>query len=45
MALRGADELSQGRANRDAIKPAAVLEVIADGKGEGKVVFKETVSP
>jgi branched-chain amino acid transport system substrate-binding protein len=31
--------------NRDAIKPAAVLEVLVDEKGNGRNRFKETVSP
>jgi branched-chain amino acid transport system substrate-binding protein len=31
--------------HRDAVKPAVVLEVVVDGKGNGKNVFKETVSP
>ena len=31
--------------NRNAVKPAVVLEVVVDGKGNGKNVFKETVSP
>ncbi len=31
--------------NRNGVKPAAVLEVVVDAKGNGKNVFKETVSP
>ncbi|MDB5104982.1 MAG: branched-chain amino acid transporter, amino acid-binding protein [Fibrobacteres bacterium] len=31
--------------NRNAVKPAVVLEVVVDAKGNGKNVFKETVSP
>jgi branched-chain amino acid transport system substrate-binding protein len=31
--------------HRDAVKPAAVLEVVVDEKGNGKNVFKEAVSP
>lgn len=31
--------------NRNAVKPAVVLEVVVDDKGNGKNVFKETVSP
>jgi branched-chain amino acid transport system substrate-binding protein len=31
--------------HRDAIKPAVVLEVKVDDKGNGRNVFKETVSP
>lgn len=30
---------------RNAVKPAVVLEVVVDDKGNGKNVFKETVSP
>jgi branched-chain amino acid transport system substrate-binding protein len=30
---------------RNAVKPAVVLEVVVDAKGNGKNVFKETVSP
>jgi hypothetical protein len=32
-------------ANRDAVKPAVVLEVIVDEKGNGRNRFKETVAP
>jgi branched-chain amino acid transport system substrate-binding protein len=31
--------------NRDAVKPAVVLEVLVDEKGNGRNRFKETVSP
>ena len=31
--------------NRNAVKPAVVLEVVVDEKGNGKNVFKETVAP
>jgi branched-chain amino acid transport system substrate-binding protein len=31
--------------NRNAVKPAVVLEVVVDDKGNGKNIFKETVSP
>lgn len=31
--------------NRNAVKPAVVLEVVVDGKGNGRNKFKESVSP
>jgi branched-chain amino acid transport system substrate-binding protein len=42
MGVTGSTTLDE---NRNAVKPAVVLEVVVDAKGNGKNIFKETVSP